>query len=528
MTFEINPSAWSVDMSTWLCCGYLRRSREDREAELEGELKTLEKHKDILTWLAEDYNADIQRWYQEVGSGATIQDREQMTILMQDMVDGKWNAVFVKEASRLGRGSGSDQDKILNVIRHSKVFVVTPDKIYNPTSKSDMKLLRKELQDGQNELEISVDRLQDGLNRGVKKGCYYGVKPYGWEKKRVKRLWMLVPDPIEHERLLKMYDLVDEQDFSVHRLKKYMESEGWLTPHGKTIWRKATIREILYNPLNKGYVGRGKHKTVQVMDRDTFVVRKEQTIVDDYLIAKGLHYGNGTIPEDKWERVVHKIKSSAPAGTRNSMKNIYSGILRCEKCKYAMSRKPQNGKCYKGKTYVRFEHSDDSADCFCKGVPEVELTALVVDALKKIWNDAEVMLTDDGRRKERKRRENLIQALEKELESAKSARERVLHAYEIGAYTDEDFKRRREMADEKIAEVKASLEDAIDGLPTDDDLKSKIVKIGAIIDTLTDDSIDPIDKNAFLKEFIESIEYWNDGPYRKRENIIRLTIKLRD
>lgn len=520
-----------LDLSSARCCGYLRRSREDREAEAEGELKTLEKHKDILTWTAEDYSATVAEWYQEVSSGATIDNREQMLRLMRDMADGKWDAVFVKEASRLGRGSGVDQDKIINVVKHSKTLIVTPGKLYHYASKSDMKLLRKELQDSSSELDVSTERLQDGLDRGIKRGCYYGIEPYGWKKERIKRNWTLVPHPVNHERLVLMYDLVDKYDYSTTQIKRHFESQGWPSPKGNTTWTKNTIRTILYNPLNKGVVSRGKHKTVEVLDKETFLTTKKRVVLPDgeYIKAEGLHIGEGTIDPEKWERVVNKIKGFSTCQEKRPIKNPLAGILRCGNCHYAMILRPRNSKDPEGKSYRHFVHYDeDPKGCDCKTAQYHVVMEALLSTLKALWGEQEVMLSNEGKKHERERRLNQVKFLEEELDRLRDERKRIHLAFHKGMSTEEESD--AYLAENSIAtkNLEAELASALADLPSEDEIKAKMATIAEIIATIEDEKIPPAEMNRILREFIEYIDYFNYAPRRKRKNDIVLEIKLRD
>ena len=64
---------------------YLRKSREDQEAESHGGGETLARHEHILRELANRYHIQISRWYREVVSGETIAARPEMLHLLNDI-----------------------------------------------------------------------------------------------------------------------------------------------------------------------------------------------------------------------------------------------------------------------------------------------------------------------------------------------------------------------------------------------------------------------------------------------------------
>ena len=122
---------------TWACCAYLRKSREDEERERFGKGETLARHKRIIESLAMENGHEIKEWYPEMVSGETIAGRHEIKRLLTDLADGKWDAVYVVEASRLGRGGGADQEKIINAFRYTDTYLITEMKTYDPHSRGD-------------------------------------------------------------------------------------------------------------------------------------------------------------------------------------------------------------------------------------------------------------------------------------------------------------------------------------------------------------------------------------------------------
>ena len=64
---------------------YLRKSREDREAESHGEGETLARHEKRLNELAEQLKITISHIYREVVSGETIAARPEMMHMLSDI-----------------------------------------------------------------------------------------------------------------------------------------------------------------------------------------------------------------------------------------------------------------------------------------------------------------------------------------------------------------------------------------------------------------------------------------------------------
>lgn len=533
-----------IDPRIWIAIGYKRRSREDVEAERYGKHETLARQHKLLEFVAkEEYDQEIVEWFEEIESGETIAGRPEFKALLQALLRDKWKAksagkrmaLFAKEPARLGRGGGADRDRIIAVLKKSKTFFVTPEKVYDPENPKDMKLLKKELDDASEEREVSVARLCGGVKDAVREGAYMGgLPPYGWKKERINRRWRLVPDEIEHPRLMEMYDLVDYHDCKVFDVKLYAESQGWPTPRGHTVWKKQTIRDMLCSDVNAGYVTHGRHKTIVEVDDETLDETKVRRVVGDddpdLVRVKGLHYGNGTISEERLERVRRKIHTGLPMDDERELKNMFSNVLRCGKCGYAMIRRALKSRRYKqvkstGKPYVRIEHPDDvTTDCDCKGAPYDEVVDCLVYALKAQYDTLELLLTDEGKKKDRERHERRIKRLEKELETAKAVCDKIRYAWETDRYTDAEY-------DERIAVAKAGMESIVrriaeeqEAMPSEDVVMEQLTTCGAVLDTLLDESLSAAEKNAMLRQWIDHIDYYNDAPPRVRRNEIRLDI----
>mgnify|MGYP002508564293 FL=1 len=79
----------------------------------------------------------ISKFYREIVSGETIQDRPVVQKLLQDISNGKCDGVLVVEVERLARGDTSDQGTIAKYFKFSDTLILTPLKIYDPTDEYD-------------------------------------------------------------------------------------------------------------------------------------------------------------------------------------------------------------------------------------------------------------------------------------------------------------------------------------------------------------------------------------------------------
>lgn len=506
---------------SWACCSYLRKSREDEErAKLEGirgDVEAcLERHQQIIEEVAADNGHVIARWYREVVSGETISAREQMQMLLRDIANDCWDAVYVTEVPRLGRGGGGDQEKIVNAFRYTGTWLITPYKIYDPNSDADMKQLKNELRSSEDEFDSIKTRLTLGKVRSAKRGVYQnsGRTPYGWKSVRINGQWTLEPDE-NHKHLLRIYDML-ESGMGFKTIRDVFRAEGVPTKRGGT-WSIGAIQQIARNPVNCGYIRYGYRKTVRELDRETLGVKKRMVLDKSVKLVKGLHYGKGGIPKERFDRI-NKMCASKPRTKVSGLVNPFAGLLFCGKCGYAMNVTSRN--IANEIKYVR--HKDRSHMLRqCEGQKAARLDVVMdvmISSLESIVNDMEIEISGNASEIEYERHREV---LEMSLEEARIAKARALEAYEAGVYSVEDLKERKDEIEGRIR----VLEDDISTLRPPVASTEKVISIRECIEALRDDSVSVEAKNKFLRRIVRRIDYYNDSN-EHGVNKVRLDIFL--
>lgn len=505
----------------WACCAYLRKSREDEEREKLGAYKTLERHQAIIEGLAEDNGHKIAKWYREVVSGETISGRPDVKQLLADIASNTWDAVYAVEASRLGRGGGSDQEKIVNAFRYTNTWLLTEEKNYDPNSKSDMKQLKNDLRNSEDELDSITSRLTRGKVSSAKEGRWQatGRTPYGWRAVRIKGLWQLEPDE-NHGNMLRIYDLL-ESDVGCNAIATMYSNEGIRTARGGHHWTAAAIRAIALNVANCGYVTYGKNVTKRVFDPETFETRKVRAQNQNPICVKGLHYGKGGISEERFKKITGKLVESAHLRKGLQLKNPLSQLLKCGKCGYAMDHHQMSSGKSQAYFFVHKRPKAMTRPCDgCRGARETLVMDVLVTALRKLLADVEFHVGEIDKTSEYSIHLN---ALKSELIKAGAARSRAMEAYEAGAYTIEEFKVRKEAIDNHIEEVEQAI---VDAKPPEYS-EATVASLRSCIEALLDDDLSAKAKNDVLRGIIKRIDYYNDTAPYVPDNKVRLEIFLR-
>lgn len=506
---------------TWACCAYLRKSREDIDRDRDADIDTLAKHRAIVEKMAKRNGHRISKWFCEVVSGETISGRPEVQNMLHEIAYGTWDAVYAVEAARLGRGGGSDQEKIVNAFKYTNTVLITCDKIYDPGSKSDMTQLKRDLRNSEDELDSIRARLMRGKVRAVEDGKWIatGRTPFGWKAVRIKGEWQLRPDE-RHNDMLRMYDLA-EAGKSPFQIAVIFNSEGVKTARGGYRWTASAVKAILLNPANAGMVRFGLNKTLREFDPDTFEVKKRKKVNENPLIERGLHYGTGGIDYERFKRIERMMVEKSRTVKGREQKNPLAGILVCGKCGYAMNYHMMSSG--KSAAYFYAHKVKRFMTRPCDGVRGARadlVMDVLTDALKRVCEDIEIQLSGGDGMAEHERH---LAALRASIEREDAARSRIMDAFEAGAYTVDEFKDRKAAVEERIERLESELASAKPPEYTPETVTS----LRSVIDLLNDDTVNPVEKNTFIKRVIKRIDYFNDTPPYVLPNIIRLEIHLR-
>ena len=95
---------------------YLRKSRMEEGMDT---AEVLSRHRKALAEFAAAHGIHIIATYEEVVSGESLYARPEMLRLLEDVEEGRYDAVLVMDLDRLSRGRMKDQGIILDAFRDS-------------------------------------------------------------------------------------------------------------------------------------------------------------------------------------------------------------------------------------------------------------------------------------------------------------------------------------------------------------------------------------------------------------------------
>lgn len=487
---------------------YLRKSRMEEGMDTE---EVLSRHRKALAQYAADHDIHIIATYEEVVSGESLYARPEMLRLLEDVEEGRYDAVLVMDLDRLSRGRMKDQGIILDAFRDSGTLIVTPEKTYNLSDDLDDEMAEFKTFMSRREYKIINKRLRRGLKQSISDGCYVANAPYGYRKVLVDRRPTLEIYEPEARFVRMMYQLY-AQGYGCVSIARHVNALG-AKPHRSEEFTRNSVAHILRNPtfagkvvwnqkshIRKGAKGNPKHITI-------YNPREKWTIVD------GLH--PAIVSQDLYNTVQDIMAGRyIPSKNDGTIRSSLAGLVKCANCGQNMQRMVMRGQPY--------------LLCMKKGCCSSTKFDLVEQRVLSYLEETLVKLELEqkhGAARDTSVLDSSLEAVKKELAAAQRQKSRLYELLEMEEYDLPTFRERMAAVKEKIAglerrqrETEQSIQDAQLADPG-----TLAKKIRAVLDAY--DAADAAGRNAMLKGVISTITYQKEKKSKQSEFQLRFTLK---
>lgn len=442
-----------------LYCIYLRKSREDVEAERHGEGDTLLRHEQRLMELSKKMNLNIGQIYREVVSGESIDARPEVQKLIRDVEQGRWKGVLVVEVERLARGDTLDQGIIARAFAVSGTKIITPLKIYDPANQSDMEYFEFGLFMSRREYSTINRRIQDGRKISTREGKWiYGDTPYGYERVKIEndKGYTLKPVPEEAAAVRLMFEWYALEHVGSYTISIRLDERGYRNRRGEN-FSPSSIRDVLKNPVYAGYVTWGKRPQVKEV-HDGRVVKRRGKSNPDMILVKGLH--PAIVEQDLFD-AAQAVRSGRAVRPNNfaagGLQNPLAGIVYCKCCGHTMRR--QRDKQRNDKKAPKYRLVCNTIRCpnVSSGFDLVE--DAVIDALN-LWTDDYILSLDTAAERSDTFEEDLDR-LKTEKKTLEGQKGKLFDFLERGIYDEDTFIERNHNLAARIDEAQEKIDKLI-------------------------------------------------------------------
>ena len=497
---------------------YLRKSRQDEEAEKRGEHETLSRHRSTLFKLAKEQNLNIVEVKEELISGESISYRPKMLELLEEVKQGLYDAVLVMDIDRLGRGNMQDQGLILDTFKQSKTKIITPRKVYDLSNEFDEEYSEFEAFMARKELKLITRRMQRGRIKSVEEGkCISSNAPFGYKFEFEGKNRFLVVDDEKANIVKIIFDMYLE-GLGAYKIANYLNSLGYKTSTGRD-WYEKGIRDIIKNKAYCGYIVWNKVERKRNSSR-----RSPEKQIE----SLGLH--EPIISEDIWNKAqeMRTKRSISPVHDNKKLTNPLAGLVKCKLCGATLTA---NSSTYGGKK-AKFL---SCKSCYKVGSVKLDVfESEVINSLEGILNTYKLYLNDDIETYDDSSKLanyfNLLKQLEKESVTLIKQKEKLHDLLEKGIYDIDTYLDRSKVLADKIENNKNSIDKVKNDIEYESthsiDISEVVPKLENLLE-LYPKTNNIAEKNQLLKTVIDSIIYHKEKKHRNGKFEIDINFKSR-
>lgn len=280
-------------------------------------------------------------------TGVMAKKRDEFLKLINLCRDGKVDVIITKSISRFSRNV-ADTIKYVRELKALNVAVIFEKENIDTSKMTSEMILDMYGVFAQAESESISDNVRMGKRFGYKSGkvpMQYG-QILGYRRGKDNE-----PEVVPEEaKIIELIYYKFLEGWSLPKLSKYLEENGYKTAKGSTAWSKATIRGILTNEKYKGDVLMQKSYVVDLFSKK---VVKNNGELPMYLVK---NHHKPIIPREVWDKVQvviakrNNIKSATDMNMmkkgRYSSKYALTGLVICGDCgsQYRRTTWTANGK----------------------------------------------------------------------------------------------------------------------------------------------------------------------------------------
>lgn len=456
---ETNNNGFRV----WTLAEYIRLSVEDGDDKVES--NSIVNQRALLNdYIKNNPELKIYDYYIDDGYSGTDFNRPGFQRMLNDMKNKKFDAIIVKDLSRLGRnyievGNYIEQIFPLFDIR----FIAINDSIdsyKDPKSINNVMVPFKNLMNDEYCRDIS-NKIRSVFNIKKKNGEFLGsFAPYGYIKDPENRHHLIVdPEPASTVKLIFKWSLEGMGRTAIaHKLNELgiLNPLGYRTQVLKQKWRSkkinkdysfawdtVTLNSILKDEVYCGDMVQNKGKLISYKVHKYIKNPKEE-----WIIVRNTH--EAIIDRETFAKVQEAIMSRDTRLSKDGQLSLFAGHIKCADCKRAMMKRQASYYKNKPRKYYYYACSTSvrRSNCLCSKhtIRNDKLEEAVFEAIKlqiKLVIDADKVIRDISKSKKFNYKmdtiSNNIDRQEKELDKFKKLKKSLYEDWKFGVIQENEY-----------------------------------------------------------------------------------------
>ena len=324
---------------------YCRLSKDDGT---DNESASIATQKSILTDYVKRQGWHLAKTYVDDGYSGTNFQRPSFQNMIKDIENGLINCVITKDLSRLGRNY-LDCGLYLEVFfpEHNVRYIAVNDGV-DALNKSAMDITPfRNILNEMYSADVSV-KIKSAYRARFQQGKFMGTTaPYGYVKDPADHNHLLIDDKVAHV-VREIFDLALAGN-GIAKIRKHINKQHILRPaayaveqgatgyeryfedneENRYIWSENSVRGILRSPIYAGNLAGYKRIAANMKSK-----KRPSKLPEEWEVIPDTH--EGIVTQEEFDTVQQLMTSRRREQNAGGFENIFSGVIKCADCGYAM------------------------------------------------------------------------------------------------------------------------------------------------------------------------------------------------